>query len=216
MVLGKNPDFQTRISSILPTSKEGDSAVGVHESITTECLTATLPARKWFVAVVKNNTELKMHQFFEARDIESFVAVQLDATNGKNGKKKPRQHVIIPARLMLHVTEAERKELVRLPGILRFLTDMAQHPDRFGHHPLAVIPDTQMNQLRLILAHASSEIEVELNPPSVGDRVRVISGPLEGVEGMIVKDTGNSKMYVSLGTLGCIKTTIDNSILEKV
>jgi len=217
MNTGKNPKIQTVASFVLPTSTEGDSAVGV---LSTQPVQPQAPAasqsRKWFVAVVKNNTEQKLQQFLESRGVESFAAVQLVPVRGKDGRNRPRPRIIIPARLMLHVTETERKDLVRLPSILRFLTDMAHRPDKFGHHPLAVIPDEQMARLRLVLAQASAEVEIALTPPAVGDRVVVTSGPLTGCEGIAVGDTYNGTiLYVDFGILGCAKIRIEQAILEK-
>ena len=69
------------------------------------------------------------------------------------------------------------------------------------------IPDNQIERLKFLLENADSEVTIVSNF-KVGDSVRVISGPLKGLEGLVSEiDEKSSVVGVRIDGLGyaCVK-----------
>jgi len=72
-------------------------------------------SRKWYVAIVNNNTEKAVQERLEKMNYETYVAKQLLMRVWKNGKKAKVDKVVIPSVVFIKCTEKERKEIVALP-----------------------------------------------------------------------------------------------------
>ena len=189
--------------SQVPSAQKVDDAVGV-------------PNRQWFVAIVGRNTEKACRERLSALGYESYVATQMETRVWRTGQKKQVERVLISNILFIHVTERERLEIVKLPYINYFLTDKAGHTNDFGRHPLAVIPDSQMDMLRFMLYHADSPVSFTSEPLRLGDHIRVIRGQLTGCEGYVAKDGNQTHLVVRIGFLGSAQVSISSDDLEKI
>ena len=175
-----------------------------------------VPNRQWFVAIVGRNTEKACRERLSALGYESYVATQMETRVWRTGQKKQVERVLISNILFIHVTERERLEIVKLPYINYFLTDKAGHTNDFGRHPLAVIPDSQMDMLRFMLYHADSPVSFTSEPLRLGDHIRVIRGQLTGCEGYVAKDGNQTHLVVRIDFLGSAQVSISSDDLEKI
>ena len=178
--------------------------------------TAGVPNRRWYVAIVGRNTEKACRERLSALGYESYVATQMETRVWRTGQKKQVERVLISNILFIHVTERERLEIVKLPYINYFLTDKAGHTNDFGRHPLAVIPDSQMDMLRFMLYHADSPVSFTSEPLRLGDHIRVIRGQLTGCEGYVAKDGNQTHLVVRIDFLGSAQVSISSDDLEKI
>ena len=80
----------------------------------------------------------------------------------------------------------------------------------------AVIPDEQMERFRFMLDYSEEAIEVCSSPLAPGEQVRVIKGPLAGLEGELVTIDGKSKVAVRLDMLGCAHVDMPVGFVERV
>lgn len=185
-----------------PSPKEG-SAVGV-------------PKTYWFVAVVKNNTELSCQTRLSQIGFESFVASQDERVLKPTGGKGTRTKILIPCMVFVRCTEQERLErIVRLPFIFRFLTDRTLRNGR-SNSPVAKIPSNQIEQLRFMLGQSDIPVTFDANALKNGDLVRVRRGKLKGLVGTV--ETLNDEKYnlvVRIDLLGGAKAQIDLSDIEQ-
>ena len=175
-----------------------------------------VPKPKWFVAVVGRNTEKACRERLSEQGYESYVATQQEMRVWRTGQKKQVERVLISNLLFIHVTERERREVVKLPYIKFFLTDKAAQANDFGRHPLAVIPDSQMNMLRFMLYHADSPVSFTAEPLHLGDHIRVVRGQLAGLEGRVTRDGNGTYLVVTLDLLGSAMVSISTDDLEKI
>ena len=195
--------INSSMDSQVPPAPKVDDAVGV-------------PNRKWFVAIVGRNTEKACRERLTALGYESYVATQLETRVWRTGQKKQVERVLISSLLFIHVTERERREIVKLPYINYFLTDKAGHTNDFGRHPLAVIPDSQMEMLQFMLYHAESPVTFTPEPLRLGDHIRVIRGQLAGCEGYVSMAGNQTHLVVRIDFLGSAQVTISPDDLEKI
>ena len=173
-----------------------------------------VPEPHWYVAVVKNRSEKVNAERLDKMGIENYVPTQRVLRVWKNGKKAKVDKIVIPAIIFIHCTEAERKEIVRLPFINRFMTNKAGTSDT-GNRPIATVSNQEIKRLRFMLGQSDVPVEITERPYRVGDKVKVIRGSLLGLEGEVF-DTGSSKSEVTvrLEYFGCAKLTIDTINLE--
>ncbi len=193
-------------------------------SIDTESVTAAQPcvgdavgveSSKWFVAIVKNNTEKSVQERLTKSGHETYVATQKVIRVWKNGRKAKVDKVLLPSMVFVKCTEPERKEIVALPFISRFMTNKAGAAKEGMTKPLAVIPQEQIDTLRFMLGQSDVPVNFVDTPYRPHDRVVVVRGNLRGLEGEVVKTTdGKSELIIRVDILGCAQVTINAVDLE--
>lgn len=197
------------------TARGVDDAVGVSESDSSASEIAS-EQRFWYVAVVNRNSEKLIREKLLLKGFEAYVASQMEDHIWKNGRKKKIEHVLIPAKIFIRLTEQERLEVVHLPYISYFLTDKAMATNAFGVHPLAVIPDREMQMLRFMLCNADSPVDFVSTQFRAGDRIRIVRGALKGFEGEVARITGETYVFIRLSVLGSALTRVSPQDIEVV
>lgn len=80
-----------------------------------------------------------------------------------------------------------------------------------------MIPDKQMEDFMFLLDFSTDGVEVLNKDLKRGDRVRVIKGPLLGLEGELVRLKGHKRVVIRLDGVASIATSyIPSSFLEKI
>ena len=88
--------------------------------------------------------------------------------------------------------------------------------DRENRHSL-IIPDKQMEDFMFLLDFSPESIELVNKNLKHGDRVRVIKGPLTGLEGELLRIKGHKRVIVRLeGVVSIATSYIPGSFLEKI
>ena len=151
--------------------------------------------RKWYVAYVRLFHERKTAERLAAMGIESFVPVREEIHQWSQRKKKVMR-VLIPQMIFIHATQKERMEALTLASISHYMVLR-------GEHTPAVIPDRQMRQFMFMVDYSTETIEMFTSSLEPGQQVKVIKGPLSGMEGELIEIDGKSKVVVRLDLLGC-------------
>ena len=151
--------------------------------------------RKWYVAYVRLFHERKTAERLAAMGIESFVPVREEIHQWSQRKKKVMR-VLIPQMIFIHATQKERMEALTLASISHYMVLR-------GEHTPAVIPDRQMRQFMFMVDYSTETIEMFTSPLEPGQSIKVIKGPLSGIEGELIEIDGKSKVVVRLDLLGC-------------
>lgn len=171
--------------------------------------------RRWYVAIVNNNSEKLVGERLARLGHESYVAVQQVMRVWRNGRKARTDRVVFPALVFVRCTEAERLKIVRLPYINRFMTDRAAGTSGTLPRPVAVIPQGQIDTLRFMLGQSDIPVTIVDTPYRVSDRVTVVRGGLRGLEGEVVQTLdGKSEVVVRIDILGSARVLIDTVDLE--
>jgi transcription antitermination factor NusG len=170
----------------------------------------------WYVALVNNNTEKMTGERLSALGYENYVATQLEIRVWRNGKRAKVDRVVIPSTVFVKCTEKERRQIVALPYINRFMTNKAAVTDEQPYRkPLAIIPNRQIETLRFMLGN--SDTPVNIGRYQKGDKVRVARGELCGLEGEVIETSdGKSELIVAIDFFGCARLTIDRINLEPI
>ena len=164
--------------------------------------------RKWYVAYVRLFHERKTAEKLAAMGIESFVPVREEIHQWSQRKKKVMR-VLIPQMIFIHATPKERLEALTLASISHYMVLR-------GEHTLAVIPDRQMQQFMFMVDYSEESIEMYNSPLQPGQSIKVIKGPLAGMEGELMEIEGKSKVIVRLDLLGCAGVDMPIGFVEAI
>lgn len=184
-------------------------AVGVTES--------KQETKKWFIAIVPNNTEKVSSERLERLGYEVFVPTQQRVSIWKDGRRKTRDTILIPGKVLVHCTERQRLDMVSLPFVKKFMVNLAGDKDAYGKRPIAVVPDWQIEKCKFMLGQ--SQIPVTFTPLaySPGMDVKIIRGALAGLEGVVTDhNSQQTVVHISIDFLGDATVTIDAIDIEKL
>ncbi len=165
----------------------------------------TLPERHWYVAIVNNKSERRTAERLDALGYETYVASQEEVRQWRDGRRRKVQRMVIPGLVFIKATEAERRQTLTGNLVKRYLSDRAAQRPQGYNAPPAIIPEAQLERLRFMLGQADTPVQFSDRPLPPGTRVRVIRGPLRGLEGEIARSASkdnNAILHVRLDYLG--------------
>lgn len=175
------------------------------------------PRNNWYIAVVKNTREHYRAALLSELGYECYVPTQHDIRVGADGRRRPVERIVIPARVFVRVTEQQRRRILRDNLVLRFMTDTAASTDGLMRRPAAIVPDGQMDRLKFMLFNADRPVTITSTPLHRGDRVRIARGRLQGLEGTVCHEPdGRTAIYVSLDILGTARVEVDRESVEEI
>src|SRR5579859_3867666 len=159
--------------------------------------------REWFAAYTMSRHEKRIASHCERIGIEPFLPLYSCQRSWKNRTTVDLQMPLFPNYLFVRLAPQDHGPLMRLPGLLSTVGNAAG--------PVS-IPDADMELLRHIIACKS----IEPHPfMTKGDRVRVTTGPLAGVVGVVQKRGNGLRFIVTLDVIGkSVSLHIDGSALE--
>ena len=159
--------------------------------------------REWFAAYTMSRHEKRIASHCERIGIEPFLPLYSSQRSWRNRTTVDLQMPLFPNYLFVRLAPQDHGPLMRLPGLLSTVGNAAG--------PVA-IPDADMELLRHIIACKS----IEPHPfMAKGDRVRVTTGPLAGVIGVVQKRGNGLRFIVTLDVIGkSVSLHIDGSALE--
>jgi transcription antitermination factor NusG len=140
----------------------------------------------WFAAYTCAQHERRVEQQFGERGIESFLPMYESVRRWKDRRMRLRLPVF-PGYVFVRIALPERWKVLQTPSVVRIVS--------FNGQPYPV-PERDIEFLRSGAAHA---LRIEPHPYlAVGSRVRVVRGPLEGAEGILVRKKNLYRVVLSL------------------
>ena len=159
------------------------------------------------MAHTRVNQELWIKKKLDELGIENFLPQEEQVRETPLGRKTIRV-LLIHGMIFIHTDKATSFSLINDHGLnIVYLKDIE------GRHSL-IVPDKQMHDFMFLLDFSPSGVEV-LNKR--GDRVRVIKGPLQGLEGELVRLMGHKRVVIRLeGVVSIATSYIPGSFLERI
>src|ERR1700758_3866564 len=143
----------------------------------------------WYAAYTRANHENRVASQLRERCVEHFLPVCECERRWKDRRVK-LQMPLFPGYVFVRVAFRDRLRVLQTPGIV-YLVGFAGHP--------APMPQEDILAIQNCL---SQGLQVEPCPYlRVGHRVRVIRGPLEGLQGRIVRRKNRSRFILSFDLL---------------
>lgn len=162
----------------------------------------------WIAAYTKPRSEKKTASELTKLGIETYVATQYQIRQWSDRKKKV-DIVVIPSIIFAQIFEEQLTSILFHRNILKVIT-------RPGENKAAKIPSVQIDKLKFIIGQTEIPVLFDPNLFSVHNTVRVVRGPLQGLEGEVIHCNDTSELIVQIDLLGGARMTIDKKELELI
>jgi transcription antitermination factor NusG len=140
---------------------------------------------RWYAAYTYARHEKRVAEHLQQLGVESYLALYT-ATRQWRQRRAQVEMPLFPGYVFVRIPLAERVRVLSAPGVA-YLVGTRGEPV-----PLA---DDEVGPLRDCL---SRKLHVEPIAYLTGSRVRVVAGPLSGLEGVIVRREGDTRFVVSI------------------
>jgi transcription antitermination factor NusG len=160
---------------------------------------------EWYALYTRHQHEKVAAQILLGKGLDVFLPLYPVARAYAHRTKKLLLP-LFPCYIFLRGGLDRRLDIVTTPGVHGFV-ERANRP--------AIIPDAEIDAVRQTVA---SSLRVGPHPLlKSGDRVRVRSGPLEGIEGILVRQKNLLRLVLSVEMLGqSIAVEIESSMVERI
>jgi transcription antitermination factor NusG len=142
--------------------------------------------KRWFAVFTVPRNEKSTARQLHLREIESFVPTYEVVRLWKNRQRVRVVQPLFPCYLFVRIGRPERSRVLASPGVLRIVGN--------SREPLPV-PDATIEFLRSDFWANKLEPYREM---IVGERVRIRSGAMEGLEGVLVRKNNNLRFVLSV------------------
>ena len=152
---------------------------------------AAVETESWYALQTKARHEKAVQERLEKRGVETFLPTVTEIHRWSDRKKKvevPLFSCYLFARLA--PTKIDRLRILCVDGVFRFV----------GHgNEGTPIPDEQIESVRTVM---SSQAPCSPYPfLKIGQRVRICSGSLQGMEGVLVSHDGDQSVVISVDAI---------------
>ena len=169
----------------------------------------------WYPLRVTYSRELLLKEILDAENIENFIPMHYEyikKADRKIRKLVPVVHNLIFVRSSLECIERIRQSIALSLAVRYIFNQELRRP--------ITIPDSQMRSFIAVSGNYEEQI-VYLDPIATalqkGDRVRVIGGIFEGVEGVIIRVKGDRRVSVCIqGVMAVATAYIHPSLIERI
>ncbi len=144
------------------------------------------PAANWYALYTAPRHEKFVADQINRQGIDCFLPLYRSVRRWKD-RRKELAMVLFPGYVFVQMALQNRLRVLRLPGAVRLVG--------FNGQP-AALPEEEIENLRTRLSCSGN---IEPHPYlSVGRRVRVRSGPLQGLEGIVVRTKERCRIVLSI------------------
>jgi len=164
---------------------------------------------RWIAALVQSCTEKRVGERLDKLHIENYIPTQTEIRQWSDRKKKI-DRIVIPMVVFIHTDEITERRL-RLQTYIR---KILSYP---GQYQAAVIPDDQIDRLKFMLRHADTQVDLIDQNLQVGQQVRIVRGPLKGLEGELCYVEAEKPMVaIRIECLGYACVNVSKGDLEAI
>jgi len=141
---------------------------------------------RWYAAYTSANHEKRVAEQLDARAVEHFLPSYASVRRWKD-RRVTLQMPLFPGYVFVRMALRDRLQVQQVPGVA--------HLVGFDGTP-AALPDEEIEALR---ASLNSGVRVEPHPYlTLGRRVRLKSGPLAGMQGILLQRKGRFRVVISI------------------
>jgi transcription antitermination factor NusG len=186
----------SRIESLASREVEAEAFAGEEE------LQAFFQPR-WYAAYTRANHERRVADQLAEREVENFLP-QYESLRRWKDRRVRLQMPLFPGYVFVHLALRNRLRVLQVPGVACLVS--------FAGRPVAV-PEEEFASIRGFL---NKGLRAEPYPYlEAGRRVRVRSGPLEGMEGIVLRRKSGCRLVISLELIQrAMAVDVDGADLE--
>jgi transcription antitermination factor NusG len=165
---------------------DGIAAISASPGAVTS-LQPPLQSSIWFAVYTTSRHEKRVAEHLTQREIEHFLPLYRSDRKWSDGSRVTLDLPLFPGYLFVRIQRSERVSVLSVPGALAVVGGTGGEP--------APLPDATIDALRTAL-----RLRTAFPHPAVtaGQRVRVRSGALEGLEGIVVRNKNSVRVVMTL------------------
>ncbi|MFZ1084379.1 MAG: UpxY family transcription antiterminator [Terracidiphilus sp.] len=165
-----------------------------------------MPTSRWFAVYTLPRHEKRVSEYMVIREVEHYLPLYQVRRKWRNGSTVMLDLPLFPGYLFVRIERSERVRVLEAPGVLSFVGGVGGRP--------ACLPETEIDALRsgLPLRHAEPHPLL-----TVGQRARILSGPLAGMEGVVVRRKNSLRVVLTMDMImQSVSVEVDGSELESL
>lgn len=164
---------------------------------------------RWYACYTRARHEKRVEELLRERGLESFLPLVPRLQQWKDRKKRVL-FPLFPSYVFSRFTLGDVHRILTTPGVATIV--------RANGYPTP-IPDREIENVRRF-ADGIAETGIEPEPcPFIaeGEWVRVVDGPFQGVEGVVIEQRGRRRVLVGLQAIGQgLDVDIDTRLLRPI
>jgi len=163
-------------------------------------------ASHWFAVYTAPRHEKRVGQYLGVKQIEHYVPLYQARRKWSDGTTVTLDLPFFPGYLFVHIDRSQRVRVLQVPGVVGFVGGTGRQP--------ASLPDSEIDALRagLPLRHAQPHPLL-----TVGQRVRICSGALAGMVGVMVRRKNSLRVVLTMDLIRqSVAVEVDESELETI
>jgi len=150
------------------------------------------PSHSWHAVYTKSRAEKKAQAELTEQNIEVFLPLQRKLRQWSD-RKKWVEMPLISGYLFVRISRKEYDKVLQSNYVVTYV--------RF-EGKAAIIPDEQIEYLKLMLKQDIHEVSVTTEQLEPGKKIEVIAGPMIGMKAVLVKIHGKNKVAVQVEQMG--------------
>jgi len=158
-------------------------------------------AKNWFAVFTVPRHEKRVETHFSLRGIENFLPLYQKPCQWKDGSKKILQLPLFANYIFVRMDRSGVVPVLKIPGVIYIVGGSRPSP----------VPDSYIHFLREGLRHAKIEPYPYL---TVGTRVRIHTGVMAGMEGVLLRKKNNFRVVLTLDMI--MKSVTVETALEDI
>ena len=159
----------------------------------------------WYAVTTQPRHEKVVADHLEAKSIEAFLPLVATTSRWKD-RLVILERPIFPGYVFVRINLSERHRVFGTPSLVRMLA--------FGGVP-ATIDDFEIDAVRRCLTQGHDPKAHSF--VNIGELVRVKSGSLQGLEGVVIRQKNKCRIVVSISLIHkSISTEIDANLVEPI
>jgi len=140
----------------------------------------------WYALHTRSRHEKRVAERLGLQALEIFLPVHRATHVWKNGVHAEVELPLFPCYIFARASIHNRIRLVQQPGVLGFAASTSRP---------TIIPDEEISVLRVAVESLKAEPHPYLNN---GDAVRIVAGPLAGMEGILTRRKHEYRVVLSI------------------
>lgn len=161
--------------------------------------------KKWHAIYVSSRTEKKISETLNAKGIEAYVPI-VKTMRQWSDRKKMVELPLLNGYVFVKINSIENDKVRQTKGVVNFVRSEGK---------IATIREVEIDRLKQLV-----ELGYHLEATGInknykeGDKVKISSGVLKGIEGFVVESKENNQIEVLLESIGqCIRVKLPKELL---
>jgi transcription antitermination factor NusG len=160
---------------------------------------------RWFALYTSARHEKRVSTQLQENQVETFLPVYRTVHTWKNRTRATLDLPLFPCYVFVRVAQNHKWRVLSVSGVLSFVG---------SRHEAWPLPDFEIEKLRTGLGQLNAEPHPYLE---TGDRARIRSGPLSGMEGVLVQKKNGLRVVLTIEAIKrSISIEVELSNLERI